>query len=137
VPSKTQEAIYNKALDIAQNPLSVLKDVKNGTLTSTDTTHLQHLYPALYERIKEKLFSQIIDAKEQEKIIPYKVRMGLSRFLGQPLDVSMQPTSIMSNQQSMTNINASMQSKGNMDKLKQQSIAEQTPQQARAADRQN
>ena len=96
--SKAQEAAYNNALDIANNPAIVLEKVKNGTLTIQDIQHLSALYPALYPRMQQKLMDQLIAYKTKGQAIPYKTKLGLSMFMGQPLDSSMQPMAIMANQ---------------------------------------
>lgn len=96
--SKAQEAAYNNALDIANNPAIVMEKVKNGTLTIQDIKHLSSLYPALYPRMQQKLMDQLIAYKTKGQAIPYKTKLGLSMFMGQPLDSSMQPQAIQANQ---------------------------------------
>ena len=41
---------------------------------------------------------QLVDVKANKEFIPYETRLGLSLFLGQPLDATMTPQSIMANQ---------------------------------------
>lgn len=96
--SKTAEAAYNNALNIANNPAIVLKRLSDGLLTLQDIQHLSKLYPALYAKMQTKLMDQIVEAKHAKKNIPYKTKLGLSMFMGQPLDSSMQPMAIQANQ---------------------------------------
>lgn len=93
-----QQASYNRALDIANHPLSVLESAKRGMLTPSDVKDLQTMYPALYKSLQTKVMSSMVDALDKEKLIPYPQRMALSMFLGQPLDSSMTPASIQSAQ---------------------------------------
>jgi len=89
---------YNRALDIANQPAVVLQHVKNGTLQSTDVQDLNALAPGVYNRMAQKLQVEMAKAKDSEYRIPYHTRMGVSLFLGSPIDPSMNPQSIMSAQ---------------------------------------
>lgn len=93
-PNSSQEAIYNRALDIAQSPLLIMKDIKNGTLTPADMKHLQAMYPNLAANIREQLQQQMIEAVHTEAAIPYKNKLMLSMFLGQAMDSSITQQSI-------------------------------------------
>jgi hypothetical protein len=97
-PSKAEMARYNRALDIAQQPMIVLQHVKDGTLQATDIQDLGSMYPSLYNQMVEKLSQQISSAQGAEVNIPYKTRMSLSLFMHQPLDTSMLPASIQAAQ---------------------------------------
>lgn len=97
-PTKMQEARYNRALEIAQQPASVLQHVKDGTLQITDMQDLQGMYPALYKSMAQKLTNEIATMQADDEAIPYKTKLGMSLFLGQPLDNSMQPMSILNAQ---------------------------------------
>lgn len=96
--SVTEKSAYKQALAIAQQPLVVLNSVKDGSLTQQELTHLQNLYPSLYQRMQQKLMNGLIEHKANEGALSYKTKMGLSMFMGQPLDSSMKPASIMASQ---------------------------------------
>ncbi len=93
-----QKAQYNRALDIAQQPLSVLNHIKQGTLLPSDIQAMQAMYPGLYSQLQQQLTSQMIDHMSKGKAVPYTTRMGLSMFIGQPLDSTMTPQAIISAQ---------------------------------------
>lgn len=97
-PNSAAKATYNRALDIAQQPLITLKNVKDGSITSFDVHSLTTMYPALYAQISNKLMNGIVDATHKGQDIPYNTRMGLSIFLQQPLDSTMRPSSILAAQ---------------------------------------
>lgn len=97
-PTPEQEARYNRALDIANQPASVLEHVKNGTLQASDIQDLNAMYPALYKSMAQKLSDQMTRQVSDGESIPYHTRMGLSLFLGQPIDTSMNPASIQAAQ---------------------------------------
>lgn len=97
-PNASEEAHYNRALDIAQSPMIVTKAIKDGSLTIADIQHLKTMYPSLYTSLSQKLVSNLIDKKTDKAAIPYKTKLGLSAFLGQPLDSSMSPLAILASQ---------------------------------------
>lgn len=94
-PSQAIQSQYNRALDIAQQPLIVLQSIKDGTLTSHDVVALQKMYPQLYEGLKSSIMEQIVESKSKDENIPYAKRLTLSLMLSQPLDSTMLPQSIL------------------------------------------
>jgi hypothetical protein len=101
-PSKEASLQYDRAIDLAEQPLLALKSVKNGDLTMQDVQTVKTLYPSWYQSVSQKLMNQVIN-QDQKGEIPYQTKLGLSLFLGQPLDSSLMPASILSDQ---TNLNA-------------------------------
>lgn len=97
-PDPVKQAQFDRALDIAQNPLIVFEDVKNGTVTMHDLTTLQNVAPGLYSRMRDKLGQELIGFKSEKNEIPYKTRLGLALFMGQPLDSTMTPSAIQAAQ---------------------------------------
>lgn len=97
-PSASEKAKYANALNIAEQPLSLLQHVKDGTVTPQDVVTLRTIYPSLYEKMSQKLVSDMTEHAAKDDIIPYKTRIGLSMFLAQPLDSTMTPQAIMANQ---------------------------------------
>jgi hypothetical protein len=97
-PSVVEESKYNRALLISEQPLVVLHHIKAGTLTSEDVSTLKSLYPGLYSRLNQKLTNEVIELSNKGEHVPYRTRLGLSLFMGQPLDSSMSPQSIQMNQ---------------------------------------
>ncbi len=95
-PSAMEKARYNRALDIAQQPMVVIEHIKNGTLQGNDIQDLTAMYPALYKQMANKISNEVISMHNHP--IPYRTRIGISLFLGQPLDTSMKPSSIMATQ---------------------------------------
>lgn len=93
-PSAFEKAKYNRAVDIAQQPLLVLKHIAEGTITPDDVNVMKALYPGLVNRVSQKLMNGVVEAKEKGKIVPYKTRMGISLFLGQAMDSTMTPAGI-------------------------------------------
>lgn len=98
VPSSSQIAAYKSALSIAQQPLVVISKMKQGTMTPQDVMALKTMYPDLYNRLSDKMTKEIINRGSKDQPIPYKTRLAMSMFMGQPLDSTMTPQSIISAQ---------------------------------------
>lgn len=94
-PSTQEVERYNRALEVAQQPAVVLQHIKDGTLLPSDVLDIKSMYPALYNSMVSKLSNEMVNSQHAEEPIPYKTRLGLSLFLGQPVDSSMSPDSIL------------------------------------------
>jgi len=101
-PSESEKRDYTRALNLAENNLTALQYLKDGTLTSKDVSLVKMISPSWYQSASNKLQSEMIDRHADGKNIPYNIRMGLSLFTGQPLDASMRPQAILSNQMSLS-----------------------------------
>lgn len=97
-PQPSEIARYNRALDIAQKPAVVLEHVKNGTLQPSDIKDLYTMYPSLYKQMSQKLLDSVVSQQGADEMIPYRTRIGISLFLGQPLDATMSPSAIVAAQ---------------------------------------
>lgn len=100
-PSQYEKQNYDVALSVAQQPLMILEDIKDGTLNSVKLGHLQNLYPDFYANMRFRIMNELVNVKVKGEKIPYKTRMGLSLFLGTPLDSTMKPEGIMALQPKM------------------------------------
>ncbi len=138
---KTKQSEYDRALDIAQQPLIVLKNVKDGTVTSKDIEHLKSLYPDLYSSMTSQLMDHIVSKENDEEPLPYKTRLALSLFMGQPLDstMSQQATQLIQMSFAMPHTQPGAQqspkTQHSMNGLSKMASNYQTPQQARMADK--
>lgn len=98
VPTKAQNMDYNRALSIAEKPLSILNYIKNGTIGLKDIQTLQAIHPNLYRRLRDKMGAEMINHTSKDKAIPYKSRISMSIFMGEPLDSTMSGASILAAQ---------------------------------------
>lgn len=86
-PSPTQLAELNQRMDVAQRgPAALLHHVANGTLTSAHLAASQAMYPSLHQEMLAKVGEALAEHMAEKKPIPTKIRTGLSRLLGSPLD---------------------------------------------------
>lgn len=91
-PNAQQIGEYNRQLAIAQQPLMVFKHMQDGTLTPKDLATLSAVHPGAYQQYKQKVMTELATPGLQ---IPYKTRISMSLFLGQPIDSTMTPAGIM------------------------------------------
>lgn len=96
--SRMDKSNYERTLKAVENPLHTLNHLHEGTLIPQDIQIMSQVYPELYQAIKEKLTSQVVDVKAKDMTIPYQTKIMLSLFMGQPLDSTMTPQAIASNQ---------------------------------------
>lgn len=96
--SFSQKVQYERTLNIAQQPLFVMKHIKEGSILPSDVNTLKTLYPGLYQNISQQLTNNMIEAVHDEKSISYKTKQGLSIFLGSPVDSIFTPQSIQAAQ---------------------------------------
>lgn len=94
-PDQTEkQRSYDKALDIAADPLSILNHVSRGTLSPEQVKHFNAMYPEVNNTLQKKLTDQIIKAQLQDKKPSYKIRQGLSLLMGTPLSGELTPQSM-------------------------------------------
>jgi len=94
-PEPGAQAQFNRALDIANQPLTVLHSITKGTLTPEDVKHLNATNPDAYQHLCKQLTSEMTEHVNKGRPLPYTTRLQLSMFLGQPLDSTMTPSGIM------------------------------------------
>lgn len=98
IVSPVEKAAFDRALGIAQQPLIVLDRIKKGNITVKDVEAVRTMYPSLYNRLSQKLTNEMTEAINKGDPISYKLRVGMSMFLGQPLDSTMTPQAILAAQ---------------------------------------
>lgn len=136
-PSGVAQGAFNNLLRIAQQPMTLMQKVKEGTLTSDDIKHINAMYPAAWQQMQKELSNAMATHLSQGKVVPYKTRLGLSIMMGQPMDSTMTPQAIQSAQPQAGQPNApqaqapkqgSKSSTKNLHKVSDQAL---TPDQAR------
>ena len=137
--SETQMAPYRRTLTIAEQPLTAIQHVRDGTLLPQDVNTLKTLYPAYYDKMSQKLMGAMTDHVSGENTVPYRTRQSVSLFLGQPMDSTMTPRSIQAIQAMYAQNKTSPQpqsqgkpKKGAPSKLGKIATNMATPEQARA-----
>lgn len=94
-PSDQEASRFGRYVRAAMDPLSVLEDLKSGTLTPEAAETLRELYPQIHRMTLEKLTARLTEMKKK---LPYEDRINLSLLLGAPVDDSMRPEAIARSQ---------------------------------------
>lgn len=140
-PDPMAKAQYDRILNIAQQPLIVLHSIKEGSIQPNDVKAITSLYPDLYNKISQKLVTQI-SSQDSTETIPYRTKMGMSVFLGKAMDSTMLPESIIAAQPQQAQQLPEQQKPGKKPAAANAKVLEknvdlaQTPQQARSSYRQ-
>lgn len=93
-PSKAQETAFNRTLEIAQQPLTLLKQMDKGTLTLKDVTDVKSMHPDAFKAMSQSLVNAITTASSKGDTIPYHLRQMITLFLGNPVDPTLSQPSI-------------------------------------------
>lgn len=98
-PDQTeQKKKYHSALEIAAHPLAVFDKIHSGKINADDVMHFKNLYPEMDGVLQKKLTEEITNAQLKGHKPSYKVRQGMSLFLGVPLSGEMTPQNIQAAQ---------------------------------------
>lgn len=98
-PDQTeQKKKYQRAMKIADTPLSIMHDLSKGTLTPEHIQHMQAMYPEVLEAVQKKATEKIIKSQLEGKKPNAKVRQGMSLLMGTSLSGPLTPQSIMAAQ---------------------------------------
>lgn len=98
-PSEAEKSKFLRYFNAVNDPLSVLSQVKHGTLSNESIEALQNVHPQLYRQMQQQIQAEIAGIEHNK--IPYSVKMSVAKFLGKPLDASMLPQVIQANQASL------------------------------------
>lgn len=86
-PSETEIHEFETRLRAADDPLSVLDDLNEGTLTKAAVETIKELHPALFNDIKNELALRVAQIQQE---LPYETRVQLSILFETTLDPTME-----------------------------------------------
>lgn len=89
---------YHQAIDLANNPLSILGEIGRGSLEPGHVQHLSGMSPELTDHLQKRITERVMKAQIDEKKPSHKVRQGLSMFMGSPLSSDLTPASLLAAQ---------------------------------------
>jgi hypothetical protein len=97
-PNQTDINKFNRYAEATENPTNVFKQMKAGMLNTETLETLKTIYPDLLGKMQSETFAALSAAKAKGQAISYSMKNQLSMFMGTPMDLSMAPSAIMSNQ---------------------------------------
>jgi hypothetical protein len=80
-PSDLEMAVFAQKWAAVANPLSVVDDLRRGTVTHAQIDAIKAVYPALYSQVQQKTMQQINALDAKGKRIPFDDRLQLDLFL--------------------------------------------------------
>ena len=95
-PSDAEKQRFENYYEVGNDPMVVFKQMKDGALTTQSIEALNAMYPMLYTMMKATI-SQTL-SPDHLKTMSYDKRRAIALFLGKPLDSSMIPQVMASNQ---------------------------------------
>lgn len=81
VPSDVEIAKFARYYNTVANPMSALRDLETGTLTSEQAETLKAVYPHLYNRIRLHVIEQLGKADAAGTQLPYHAKVQLDLLL--------------------------------------------------------
>lgn len=93
---KGDRARYERALNVAQQPLMVLQYAKDGSLMPSDVLTLHTLLPGLHSSMVKKISDELVNQQTSRNAIPYSRRVSLSLLTGSPIDSTTTMASVQS-----------------------------------------
>lgn len=95
-PSREQMQDFLHKFEGAMNPGKVIEQMGRGEMPVQAFASMKQLHPVLFQIVERKMIDEI--AKKSGKEIPYEKRIAISMALGSPLEKTMDPGFILSQQ---------------------------------------
>lgn len=89
--SASEQARFAEAVEVANNPLSVVDDLRRGRVSREKVDALKNCYPQLYQQVRSEIASQ---AAELRPTLTQQQQVGLSVLFDVPVSAIMQPKNI-------------------------------------------
>ncbi len=91
-PSDTELSAFEQKVSVVLNPLTVLNELENGTITKNHIDALKKVYPKMHQVLKDRIFKE---AAKGNKPLDYSGRVKLSLLMDEPLDRTLTGKSIL------------------------------------------
>jgi hypothetical protein len=88
-PSPAQKHKFEVYYQAVSNPISVLADVRDGTLTNESMEALNAVHPDLLQDMRERIIEEY--DHDEAKAFNFSRKMSLSKFMGQPMSEHLLP----------------------------------------------
>jgi hypothetical protein len=99
--SDMEASQFQRFHDLIEDPVSLLGRVKDGRVTSDEVAAIRTVYPKLFASMQSAVLEELTNHAGKKKSVPYSTRLALGTFLGQDLDGSLSPQSLIANQQTL------------------------------------
>lgn len=87
-PSDTEMGKFQRQLEVVMDPMTVVRDLENGSLTRDQIEALDRIYPKIAQDLRRRVFETLA---ENPRNLTYNERIKLSLLMGIDLDVNLTP----------------------------------------------
>lgn len=94
--SEAKNNQFKKTLGLAQQPMGIIQNIKDGRLLPEDVQTIKALYPDYYNKVGQELSMAMADHLERGGTVPYRLKQSISMYLGHPMESTMTPQAIQS-----------------------------------------
>lgn len=91
--SATEQARFAEAVQVANNPLTVVDDLRRGRVSREQVEALRGMYPQLYQQMRREIASQAVEMRPQ---LSTQQQIAISVLFDVPVSALMQPKVIAS-----------------------------------------
>ena len=91
VPSKAEVERFNRVAMGALNPMSLLKDIASGVVSSDKARAVKEVWPATYDSMRNQLTQMVIELRAQRKKLPYPEALALAQAFDIVADKTLEP----------------------------------------------
>ena len=95
-PSGSEIAVFNRHLEAIENPLIILQQAKEGTLTQESISAVAEVYPKIFTEITNSIMDKLSFTKVTN--IPYRTKLMLSMLTGTDMSNSLSSQNMMETQ---------------------------------------
>ncbi len=100
-PSDADLSKWHSYFNAVENPTAALYSVAHGTLIPETMETLSVVYPKMLNDMRQSVMGKMTESISKKKVIPYKTKLSLSLFMGEDLVESLNPVSMIGNQNTM------------------------------------
>jgi hypothetical protein len=90
-PSSLDVSKFERYMEAVFNPMTVVKDLSEGTITREQVEALSAVYPEIYKEVQSQVMEQVTEHADD---MPYSKRLQLGILLDIPTDQSLQSANI-------------------------------------------
>lgn len=101
-PSDYEIDLFERRRKVVNDPMTVLREIDQGTLTPEAVHAISNVYPEMYKQLKQSITVELGELAGRGESLPYKQIVPLELFLGQPIEGISSPDVVKTIQESYT-----------------------------------
>jgi len=105
-PSRTEQDAFLEAAAVVEDPVFGVELMAAGVLSNQGARAMENAYPRLFQQMAQQVFASYSETVSQGGEVDYQTATQLSTYLGIPLERSMDPSFVLSMQESYSQTSA-------------------------------